>query len=601
MNGHVDTSNRAGEEDTSEAPQPYERSAFSETTWSSPSFVSSGADEENDQDANDGADNNDTNNNVSSTGSTLGHPNGEGRQEWKHVIRPILQKMLRIFGRNFVLAYNVRAGIAIAGRLFTVLRKWFSTGGISLTLEGLVSEAHVHVRVSAFRWALFIASFSSSYFAVREILLHALQRLGQYWTENGLGRKFCSILGSESEENAIQRVRVASSAAALCSSGSLFWLDKESRRTISLYAMARALQTLYNVSKNRGFVWHWRPLRDAAHLEPEYNVQHGDWLGGHGDLLLFSLGSAQVMYAFIVHGGALPPSYEKFILKTGPIRTPVLNAVRNLMQHGSVKTQEILEYCLKNRPDWLQVFGRNGSFDWWYEIRRGFWVLLRAFGFPITLTAINAPSKVDESQIPWPSEGGWSKMNLIPSSVAHPRQSILIFQWIHTFVDAARRVLAIYSALNFVPPLVLRLRYVSQRPGKWLKDAFLGTVRSTTFLGVFVAMYMAVFDIHRLYATRENRAVYAVGGFIAGTSLLIERKSKRAELALYVLPRAIDALWKILKKRRLLESVPYGEGLLFAASLAVLLSSTEVEGDTVSAPVRWTIQRFIPTHPEMVE
>lgn len=59
-----------------------------------------------------------------------------------------------------------------------------------------------------------------------------------------------------------------------------------------------------------------------------------------------------------------------------------------------------------------------------------------------------------------------------------------------------------------------------------------------------------LYSIQRLCANHENRAIYGVGGFFAGLSLLIEKKDRRAELALYVLPRAIDALWKIMKKKR---------------------------------------------------
>lgn len=454
-----------------------DRQQVSETTWSSPVHSSSGDD--------------------ALQQSTLRHEDGgsprryHNRQlwtttggdlevraattdkgHWKNVISPILQKMMRIFGNNFVLAFNVRAGVAIAERLISVLRKWISTGGITLNLEELVDEKHVRVRVSAFRWALFIASFSSSYYALRELLLHLFQWLRKYWKFKRMSREptnetdnpASSMFGGENKM--ATRLRKCSVLAAVCASTSLCWLEKETRRNLSLYAMARACQTLYNVSKTRGWVWHWQPLKDNCALGDDASRTYGDWLGGHGDLLLFSLGSAQVMYAFILYAGALPKSYEKFILQTGPIRTPAVSAVRDSLQYGKVKVNETIAYCIKNRPDWLDVFGKDGKFRWKYEIYRGLLELLRSCGIPVSehrLRTSGSSINIERSKLPWPIDGEWMDLSMIPSSIAHPRQSILLFQWLQTFIDAFRRSFPLYASINFVTPLVLRLRYVSQR------------------------------------------------------------------------------------------------------------------------------------------
>jgi hypothetical protein len=75
----------------------------------------------------------------------------------------------------------------------------------------------------------------------------------------------------------------------------LLTLQTEDRRMVSLYAMARVAQCVYNILKARG-LWHF---------------WGSDW--NHGDALLFALTSAQIMYAYVMRPTSLPASYYKFI------------------------------------------------------------------------------------------------------------------------------------------------------------------------------------------------------------------------------------------------------------------------------------------------
>lgn len=86
----------------------------------------------------------------------------------------------------------------------------------------------------------------------------------------------------------------------------------------------------------------------------------------------------------------------------------------------------------------------------------------------------------------------------------------------------------------------------------------------------FVSMYQAFVCSYRRFVRTDHRAWYWLAGLFAGTSLLIERKSRRAELALYALPRAGDSVWQILAARRLVLPLPHGELALFAAGAAAI-------------------------------
>lgn len=77
---------------------------------------------------------------------------------------------------------------------------------------------------------------------------------------------------------------------------------------------------------------------------------------------------------------------------------------------------------------------------------------------------------------------------------------------------------------------------------------------------------------------RDSRFFYWWAGLLASWAILLERKPRRAELALYVLPRAVDSLFQILRDHKLLASVPHGETLLFAGSMATLMYFYERRG-----------------------
>lgn len=68
--------------------------------------------------------------------------------------------------------------------------------------------------------------------------------------------------------------------------------------------------------------------------------------------------------------------------------------------------------------------------------------------------------------------------------------------------------------------------------------------------------------MHRKIASKDHKLVYWVAGAIAALSVLLEKKTRRSELALYVLPRAGESLWYILVNRHLLPDIKNAEVLL---------------------------------------
>ncbi|RLO05024.1 hypothetical protein DYB28_010050, partial [Aphanomyces astaci] len=169
----------------------------------------------------------------------------------------------------------------------------------------------------------------------------------------------------------------------------------------------------------------------------------------------------------------------------------------------------------------------------------------------------------------------------LPCSLIHHGSASCTLGFGMTFWKAARRTFPLYLSLNIVPRVVLDLhRFVKAyvaitcihghgwyksyrgRPVTTVLKGTWGGVRSTAFLGTFVALYQATVCVQKLMFRSDSKATYFV-----------------AELALYVLPRALDLLYITLRDKRVLAEMAYGEVMLFACSMGTLMFCFEVHQD----------------------
>jgi len=144
------------------------------------------------------------------------------------------------------------------------------------------------------------------------------------------------------------------------------------------------------------------------------------------------------------------------------------------------------------------------------------------------------------------------------------------------------------------------IRFV-QNPISRTISALLSTVQSTLFLTMFIVSYMSIICIQRKIVTRDHRFIYWIAGGLCALSILIEKKSRRAELALYALPRGIDSLYMLLLDRKWMASVPQGELLLFSCSIASIMYFYENEPHTMSPLFRNIIDKIVGNKSSSVE
>ena len=156
-----------------------------------------------------------------------------------------------------------------------------------------------------------------------------------------------------------------------------------------------------------------------------------------------------------------------------------------------------------------------------------------------------------------------------------------------------RKCFPFYLSIHLVPFCVLNAAKALRNPVGTVTTATGATIRSTTFISAFVGSYMAsICGLRWARGGKEHRAAYYAAGIVAGSMLFIEKKSRRGELALYLLPRAADSLVATMAVKRLVPNVPHADLLLFALVSGGLMHYFENEPETLAGFLRSGIARF---------
>lgn len=208
-----------------------------------------------------------------------------------------------------------------------------------------------------------------------------------------------------------------------------------------------------------------------------------------GDVFFLCCNSAVIFHSWILHPELLPKAYIRFLNRHGGKRTAYYKAMAELI-------------------------GRQG------EVARSGGVVLSALeGTPMAGRRVRTAAQF-----------------------AHPREGTLAHA-VRFVPGGIRRALPIYVPVYVVPALLLyRSRLLRPRTLAALLPK-LGTsiFRSSLFLALYCAGAWLFIDAAQDVQGRATGEGLAVGGFLSGLSLLVEKKSRRMELAVYTGSRAFEA------------------------------------------------------------
>ena len=100
----------------------------------------------------------------------------------------------------------------------------------------------------------------------------------------------------------------------------------------------------------------------------------------------------------------------------------------------------------------------------------------------------------------------------------------------------------------------------------------MSTIRSTIFLSTFVSSFQALVCLYRATKLPDHKYLYWLWGLISASSILIEKKDRRGELAMYVLPKGLEALYNVTYEKSGMY-LPYFEVGMFMTAMGVIIVS----------------------------
>ncbi|CAI0544159.1 unnamed protein product [Linum tenue] len=210
----------------------------------------------------------------------------------------------------------------------------------------------------------------------------------------------------------------------------------------------------------------------------------------HGDIFLMCLSSSQILSAYILKQESLPRSYKSFLNKHGGKDVAILQGVKAI-----------------------------------------------ASGLPF--------SNLDAIERHYSSKGVDIKLDpqmKIPCSIIHGNQSCTAHV-ASFFIEAYKRALPVYLPVYLIPALIVHRQDLLKRPSSILGKGLFGTARSSLFLSAYCSSaWMWTCILFRIFR-RCNVPMVAMGTFPTGLALGIEKKSRRIEISLYCLARAIESFF----------------------------------------------------------
>ncbi|CAH8313137.1 unnamed protein product [Eruca vesicaria subsp. sativa] len=213
----------------------------------------------------------------------------------------------------------------------------------------------------------------------------------------------------------------------------------------------------------------------------------------HGDLFLMCLSSSQILSAYILKQESLPSSYKSFLNKHGGKDLSILQGIKDLASAKPFTNLRAIEKYYKS---------------------------------------VGVDIKLDPNM-------------KIPCSIIHGGESCTKHGL--TFIlQAYMRALPVYVPVYLIPALIVHRQDLLKKQYSILGKGLLGTARSSLFLSTYCTSAWAWTCL--LFRTLDtcNIPLVAIATFPTGLALAIEKKSRRIEISLYCLARAIESFFTFM-------------------------------------------------------
>ncbi|OAD69100.1 hypothetical protein PHYBLDRAFT_188593 [Phycomyces blakesleeanus NRRL 1555(-)] len=307
------------------------------------------------------------------------------------------------------------------------------------------------------------------------------------------------------------------------------------RRAFKMHTLDLTLTVLTRAFDTIGFAFYASPW--ASHLP--------GWILDYGSVMAFTAVTAEVLYTWIYEPSRLPRSYAKWISNIGSFDERLFLVLRGF-QDGSLM--------------YGKDTGKNNVLDG----------LADDLGCPRDLCN--------------PLNGR------IPCFVVHNGQQYGCEVNALTKISTAfSKAYPLYFMVHVVLPLCISRKRLREDPVGTLSHSIRGSIRSTSFISALVGILMYSMCLtrtrigHQLLRAPQKYLDHSwalvMSCTLSGLSVMLESKPRRAEMALYVAPRAMrsltDRCLSMITKNRWWEA-GVGESIetmVFSVSVAIILEA----------------------------
>ncbi|KAI8901798.1 hypothetical protein BC833DRAFT_576188 [Globomyces pollinis-pini] len=267
----------------------------------------------------------------------------------------------------------------------------------------------------------------------------------------------------------------------------------------------------------------------------------------HGDTFLFSIAVASIMYAYTMRPDTIPKSYYNWVVQHGRVPKVMVELNRqNTRQHQLGYHQADLGAIEK------------------------------------ALTVVNAPVSSLHKVLEYIKRNGGTMPN-VPCAALHAKESSCTKYCTSVFGLTFLDMIPVYMSLNTVPLLLFKTKSVLLEPLKSIWRVLKSTTQSCLFLSTYVTMFQTGLCLHRsFFPTHTEKYLFYYLGLVTGLSVLVEKKSKRGELAMYVLPKGLQSLYTILIANGTICAIPGLEVAATCLSMSGIMALYQTEPHQLS-------------------
>ncbi|KAK0525056.1 hypothetical protein OC834_005300 [Tilletia horrida] len=436
--------------------------------------------------------------------------------------------------------------------------------------------------------------------------------------------------GSQAALDQLARARVAATfiSASLASALSITFLQNFSPTLdLTLFAFVRGLDTFV-----RAAPMVWKAIfassaealaKQTLNASPASGIRDApkgavwrklaDTLGGQADGLVFVICCAQIMWAWFYYPQRLPPTYSKWISNLAWMDDRLLKILRcrrsgvpHEWSYGAARDDKSEAAALGGSlaealgypygwgdPARVPSSGTQAKIQL-RKIKAENIAKARAAG----RSAAELTTRELEDGFELAGAGGprgRGEMGGIPCELVHcgvTGESCVAnaaLRWWHGWKTCMR----IYVPVHLLPKVLFAPKRALDDPVTLIKTVALGSARSASFLATFItSIWFSVCFVRSLVLPRLFPHIShqywdaglgpLLGSWLCGFSIFLEEKKKRAEMALYVAPRALFAMAESIRPGWLSQggrSAKWTERVIFGLSLGVVISAARHRPD----------------------